>query len=224
MFFINLTSSFYFSGAISVQLSIDASTMRSMVGASSFDTSSSAYVRSSRWVQVRFMQDLSQMQRLQMMLLEALELLLPFGAEDKVFFTLTMAALGVSQSTSLAPDALKTVALVGESGSVAAEASNAHNFISGLPQGYNTNVRERGVKLFGGQKKCIAISREILKDPRILLLDESTSALDVESERIVQDALDYVMVDRSTIVVAHCLSTIKDADLIAVVKNGVIIE
>eukprot|EP01018_Ginkgo_biloba_P025298 Gb_32125 [translate_table: standard] len=257
-----------------------------------------------------------------------------FGKVFRVFFALTMTALRVSQSTSLAPDASKvrkavtsvfkildrkskidpadvsgmtltnvkgdiefrhTVALVGESGSgkstvisllerfydpdsghifldgieiqklqvkwlrqqmglvsqepilfndtirsniaygkdgiisyeqitAATEASNAHKFISGLPQGYNTNVGERGVKLSGGQKQRIAIARAILKDPRILLLDEATSALDAKSERIVQDALDRVMVDRSTIVVAHRLSTIKDADLIAVVKNGVIVE
>ncbi|PIA30044.1 hypothetical protein AQUCO_05700033v1 [Aquilegia coerulea] len=106
----------------------------------------------------------------------------------------------------------------------ATKAANAHNFISGLPQGYDTSVGERGVQLSGGQKQRIAISRAILKDPRILLLDEATSALDAESERIVQDALDKVMVNRTTIVVAHRLSTIKNADIIAVVKNGVIAE
>lgn len=76
----------------------------------------------------------------------------------------------------------------------------------------------------GGQKQRIAIARAILKDPKILLLDEATSALDAESERVVQDALDRVMVERSTIVVAHRLTTIKGADIIAVVKNGVIAE
>eukprot|EP00253_Pinus_taeda_P001520 PITA_01520 len=107
---------------------------------------------------------------------------------------------------------------------IAAETSNAHKFISDLPQGYNTCVGERGVQLSGGQKQRIAIARAIIKDPMILLLDEATSALNAESERIVQDALDRVMVNRTTIVVAHRLSTIKDADLIAVVKNGVITE
>ncbi|KAK1378508.1 ABC transporter B family member 9 [Heracleum sosnowskyi] len=102
--------------------------------------------------------------------------------------------------------------------------SNAHDFISALPQGYNTNVGERGVQLSGGQKQRIAIARAIIKDPRILLLDEATSALDTESERIVQDALDRVMENRTTVVVAHRLGTIKGADIIAVVKNGVIAE
>lgn len=80
------------------------------------------------------------------------------------------------------------------------------------------------VQLSGGQKQLIAISRAIIKDPMILLLDEATSALDVESECIVQDALNHVMINRSTIAVTHRLSTIKDADVIVVVKNGVIAE
>lgn len=106
----------------------------------------------------------------------------------------------------------------------AAKSSNAHNFISSLPQGYDTSVGERGVQLSGGQKQRIAIARAILKNPKILLLDEATSALDAESERIVQEALDRVMVNRTTVVVAHRLTTIKNADIIAVVKNGVIAE
>ncbi|KAJ4976405.1 hypothetical protein NE237_001511 [Protea cynaroides] len=106
----------------------------------------------------------------------------------------------------------------------AAKAANAHNFISGLPQGYDTAVGERGVQMSGGQKQRIAIARAMLKDPKILLLDEATSALDAESERVVQDALDKVMMNRTTVVVAHRLSTIKGADIIAVVKNGVIAE
>ncbi|XP_011079475.1 ABC transporter B family member 4 [Sesamum indicum] len=106
----------------------------------------------------------------------------------------------------------------------AAELSNAHKFISGLAQGYDTMVGERGVQLSGGQKQRVAIARAIIKSPKILLLDEATSALDAESERVVQDALDRVMVNRTTVVVAHRLSTIKGADVIAVVKNGVIVE
>ncbi|KAJ0650995.1 putative ABC transporter, P-loop containing nucleoside triphosphate hydrolase [Helianthus annuus] len=85
-------------------------------------------------------------------------------------------------------------------------------------------VGERGIQMSGGQKQRVAIARAIVKSPKILLLDEATSALDAESERVVQDALDRVMVDRSTVVVAHRLSTIKGADVIAVVKNGVIVE
>ena len=91
-------------------------------------------------------------------------------------------------------------------------------------QGYDTTVGERGIQLSGGQKQRVAIARAIVKVPKILLLDEATSALDAESERVVQDALDRLMVDRTTVVVAHRLSTIKGADLIAVVKDGVIAE
>ncbi|WVZ69174.1 hypothetical protein U9M48_018005 [Paspalum notatum var. saurae] len=105
-----------------------------------------------------------------------------------------------------------------------AKASNAHEFISSLPQGYDTVVGEKGIQLSGGQKQRVAIARAIIKDPKILLLDEATSALDAESERIVQDALDRVMVSRTTIVVAHRLSTIKGADIIAVLKEGKIVE
>ncbi|KAL2641264.1 hypothetical protein R1flu_008851 [Riccia fluitans] len=106
----------------------------------------------------------------------------------------------------------------------ASKAANAHTFISGLPQGYETDVGERGVQLSGGQKQRVAIARAVLKNPAILLLDEATSALDSQSEKIVQDALDRLMRARTTVMIAHRLSTIKNADVIAVVDGGHIVE
>jgi ATP-binding cassette subfamily B (MDR/TAP) protein 1 len=105
-----------------------------------------------------------------------------------------------------------------------AKAANAHNFISSLPNGYETLVGESGTHLSGGQKQRITIARAILKDPKILLLDQATNELDAESELVVQEALDRVSVNRTTVVVAHQLATTKGADIIAVVKNGVIAE
>ncbi|MFS8014155.1 putative ABC-type xenobiotic transporter [Helianthus anomalus] len=137
----------------------------------------------------------------------------------------------VSQEPVLFNDTIRANIAYGKDGDateaeifVASELANAHSFISGLYEGYNTMVGERGVQMSGGQKQRIAIARAIVKSPKILLLDEATSALDAESERVVQDALDGVMVNRTTVVVAHRLSTIKGADVIAVLKNGVIVE
>ncbi|BGP16128.1 hypothetical protein JCM10213v2_004122 [Rhodosporidiobolus nylandii] len=106
----------------------------------------------------------------------------------------------------------------------AAKLSNADGFISQLPQGYDTHIGERGMLLSGGQKQRIAIARAVVSDPKILLLDEATSALDTASEAIVQDALDRAATGRTTIVVAHRLATIKDADQIIVLTAGHILE
>lgn len=106
----------------------------------------------------------------------------------------------------------------------AAKAANAHDFISEMPDGYDTVVGERGIKLSGGQRQRVAIARAILKDPRILLLDEATSSLDNESEHLVQEALARLMQNRTTIIIAHRLSTIRVASRIAVLNEGQIVE
>lgn len=106
----------------------------------------------------------------------------------------------------------------------AARAANAHGFISRMPEGYQTQVGDKGVMLSGGQKQRVAIARAILKDPTILLLDEATSALDTASEKMVQEALDRLMERRTTILVAHRLSTVRSADSIAVLQNGKVAE
>jgi ATP-binding cassette, subfamily B (MDR/TAP), member 1 len=106
----------------------------------------------------------------------------------------------------------------------AAKAANVHGFVSQLPEGYKTMVGERGMQLSGGQKQRIAIARAVLKNPVILLLDEATSALDAESECVLQEALQKLMKGRTTVVVAHRLSTVRGVDGIAVVQDGKIVE
>jgi subfamily B ATP-binding cassette protein MsbA len=106
----------------------------------------------------------------------------------------------------------------------AARAAHAHEFIERLPQGYDTPVGERGVKLSGGQRQRVAIARAILKDPAVLVLDEATSNLDTESERLIEDALEKLLVGRTTLIIAHRLSTVRRADRLVVVDRGRVVE
>jgi ABC-type multidrug transport system fused ATPase/permease subunit len=107
---------------------------------------------------------------------------------------------------------------------LAAKKANAFDFIKGFPEGFETEVGDRGIQLSGGQKQRVAIARAILKDPTILILDEATSALDAESERLVQEALDNLMENRTSFIIAHRLSTIRKADTILVMEQGQIVE
>ncbi|MER2089447.1 MAG: ABC transporter ATP-binding protein [Sporosarcina sp.] len=132
----------------------------------------------------------------------------------------------VLQDTILFSDSVKSNILMGKSDATdeeviaAAKAANAHDFIETLPLGYDTKVGERGVKLSGGQKQRIAIARVFLKNPPLLILDEATSALDLESEALIQESLDRLAHERTTLIVAHRLSTITHADKILVIDAG----
>ncbi len=136
----------------------------------------------------------------------------------------------VLQDSILFSDSVKANILMGKPDATdaeveaAAKAANAHAFIELLPEGYDTKVGERGVKLSGGQKQRIAIARVFLKNPPMLILDEATSALDLESEALIQDSLERLAHDRTTLIVAHRLSTITHADQILVIDHGVLKE
>ncbi len=136
----------------------------------------------------------------------------------------------VTQETYLFHDTIRTNLLYARMNATQAEleaacrAANIHDFIAGLPDGYDTVVGERGYRLSGGEKQRIAIARVILKDPRLLVLDEATSSLDSQSEALIQEALEKIMQDRTAIVIAHRLSTILAADLILVMDRGRIVE
>jgi ATP-binding cassette subfamily B protein len=136
----------------------------------------------------------------------------------------------VTQETYLFNDTIKNNLLYAKPDATddeihaAAKAANIHDFIMGMPEGYNTVAGERGYRLSGGEKQRIAIARVILKDPRILVLDEATSHLDSESEALIQEALSRVMENRTAIVIAHRLSTVRSADEILVMDRGQIVE
>ena len=136
----------------------------------------------------------------------------------------------VSQETVLFNDTIKSNIALGRRGATdeeiveACKVANAHNFIMESPEGYDTNIGDRGAKLSGGQRQRLSIARAVLKNPEFLILDEATSALDTESEKLVQDALTKVLKGRTSVVIAHRLSTIMNADRIFVIDEGRIVE
>jgi ATP-binding cassette subfamily B protein len=136
----------------------------------------------------------------------------------------------VTQETYLFHDTVRANLVYARPGATQAElesacrAANIHDFIAGLPEGYETVVGERGYRLSGGEKQRVAIARVILKDPRVLILDEATSHLDSQSEALIQEALERVMRGRTSLVIAHRLSTILSADLILVMDGGRLVE
>jgi ATP-binding cassette, subfamily B, bacterial MsbA len=132
----------------------------------------------------------------------------------------------VSQEPILFNDTIYNNIILGTGNATAAQVeeaariAHAHNFIINKPDGYNTSVGDRGTKLSGGERQRVTIARAVLKNPPILILDEATSSLDTESERIVQDAINTLMKNRTCIVIAHRLSTVQHADEIIVLEKG----
>lgn len=136
----------------------------------------------------------------------------------------------VSQETVLFNDTIAGNIALGKKGATqeeiehAAKIANAHSFIMEAPEGYETNIGDRGTKLSGGQRQRLSIARAVLKNPELLILDEATSALDTESEKLVQEALNTLLKGRTSVVIAHRLSTIHNADKIIVIDQGRIAE
>ena len=136
----------------------------------------------------------------------------------------------VAQDTILFNDTIENNISLGKLGAsheeivAAAKVANAHEFIMETEKGYQTNIGDRGMKLSGGQRQRLSIARAVLKNPEILILDEATSALDTESEKLVQDALNSLLQGRTSIVIAHRLSTVHNADKIIVIDHGHIAE
>ena len=136
----------------------------------------------------------------------------------------------VAQETVLFNDSIEGNILMGKPNATheevvaAAKVANAHSFIEESPEGYNTNIGDKGTKLSGGQRQRLSIARAVLKNPEILILDEATSALDTESEKLVQEALTTLLEGRTSIVIAHRLSTIYNADRIYVIDHGRVAE
>jgi ABC-type multidrug transport system fused ATPase/permease subunit len=153
----------------------------------------------------------------------------PLKELDYVWFRNQIAA--VNQEPSLFGYTIEENIAFGKNGDVseqeiieAAKQSNAHDFIMEFPEGYKTIVGERGVRLSGGQKQRIAIARALLKNPKILLLDEFSSALDAQSEFLVQQALNRLMNGRTALIIAHRLSTVKNSNVVCVVEKGEVVE